>query len=71
MSPRSARISPGLASGNDSVPVSAASPQPRSGSGSVAKLPDQALYDHGTVVQLTATPAVGWHFVPVGVTASV
>jgi Divergent InlB B-repeat domain/SdrD B-like domain len=34
-----------------------------SGSGSVAKLPDQASYLHGTLVQLTATPASGWSFV--------
>ena len=27
--------------------------------GSVAKAPDQASYDHGTVVTLTATPASG------------
>src|SRR5204862_413948 len=33
------------------------------GSGSVAKSPDQVAYDHGTLVQLTATPAVGYHFV--------
>src|SRR5439155_1731165 len=33
------------------------------GSGTVAKSPDQPTYDHGTVVQLTATPAVGWHLV--------
>ncbi len=33
------------------------------GSGSVAKAPDQATYDYGSTVQLTATPAVGWHFV--------
>ncbi len=32
------------------------------GQGSVAKSPDQPQYDHGTVVTLTATPAVGWHF---------
>src|SRR5206468_12659884 len=29
---------------------------------SVAKSPDQASYDHGNTVQLTATPATGWHF---------
>ncbi|WP_165849379.1 InlB B-repeat-containing protein [Candidatus Cryosericum septentrionale] len=34
-----------------------------SGSGSVAKNPDQISYTHGTSVQLTATPASGWHFV--------
>src|SRR5207249_1684039 len=33
------------------------------GSGTVAKSPDQPTYNHGTVVQLTASPAVGWHFV--------
>jgi concanavalin A-like lectin/glucanase superfamily protein/List-Bact-rpt repeat protein/fibronectin type III domain protein len=33
------------------------------GSGSVAKNPDQALYDHGAMVQLTATPAAGYSFV--------
>src|SRR5436309_3424143 len=32
------------------------------GQGSVAKNPDQASYDHGSTVQLTATPATGWHF---------
>jgi hypothetical protein len=32
------------------------------GSGSVAKAPDQANYDHGTPVNLTATPALGWVF---------
>ena len=32
------------------------------GSGSVGKSPDQAAYDHGSNVQLTATPATGWHF---------
>jgi uncharacterized repeat protein (TIGR02543 family) len=32
------------------------------GSGTVTKLPDQPTYDHGTSVQLTATPAVGWTF---------
>ena len=30
--------------------------------GSVAKVPDQLTYDHGTSVQLTATPAEGYHF---------
>ena len=34
-----------------------------SGSGSVTKSPSQSVYVHGTVVQLTATPATGWHFV--------
>ena len=33
------------------------------GSGSLAKSPDLAGYLRGTSVQLTATPAVGWHFV--------
>jgi uncharacterized repeat protein (TIGR02543 family) len=33
------------------------------GSGTVAKDPDQASFSHGTVVTLTATPAVGYHFV--------
>src|SRR5207249_4728608 len=33
------------------------------GSGTVAKSPDQPTYNHGTSVQLTATPAVGYHFV--------
>jgi len=32
------------------------------GSGSVAKNPDQASYNPGTVVTLTATPAAGWSF---------
>jgi uncharacterized repeat protein (TIGR02543 family) len=32
------------------------------GSGSVTANPDQPTYDHGTVVTLTATPAVGWRF---------
>jgi uncharacterized repeat protein (TIGR02543 family) len=31
--------------------------------GSVTKVPDQATYEHGTVVGLTAVPAVGYHFV--------
>ena len=31
--------------------------------GTVTKLPDQTTYDHGTVVQLTAAPATGYHFV--------
>jgi uncharacterized repeat protein (TIGR02543 family) len=33
------------------------------GSGSVAKDPDQASFNHGTVVTLTATPGTGYHFV--------
>ncbi len=33
------------------------------GGGTVGKNPDQPSYDHGTVVQLTANPAAGWHFV--------
>jgi hypothetical protein len=33
------------------------------GSGTVTRSPDQALYDHGTLVALTANPALGWHFV--------
>lgn len=33
-----------------------------SGSGSVVKSPDQATYDHGSSVQLTATPGVGYMF---------
>src|SRR5205814_6224529 len=33
------------------------------GSGPVAKSPDHASYDHGSSVELTATPAVGYHFV--------
>ena len=33
------------------------------GSGSVTRDPDQATYDHGTVVQLTASPGAGYHFV--------
>src|SRR5439155_716237 len=33
------------------------------GSGTVAKSPDQASYDHGSLVELSATPAVGYHFV--------
>jgi hypothetical protein len=32
------------------------------GSGTVAKSPDQPTYDHGTTVQLTATPDAGWNF---------
>src|SRR5207253_2818460 len=34
-----------------------------SGSGSVVKNPDQASYDHGTAVSLTAVPDTGWSFV--------
>jgi hypothetical protein len=30
--------------------------------GTVAKNPDQATYDHGTNVELTATPSAGYHF---------
>src|SRR5437773_8392763 len=33
------------------------------GSGTVAKSPDHASYDHGSSVELTATPATGYHFV--------
>jgi uncharacterized repeat protein (TIGR02543 family) len=33
-----------------------------SGSGSVAKFPDQVTYSYGTLVQLIATPAAGWKF---------
>ncbi len=32
------------------------------GSGSVGKSPDQAQYNYGTTVQLTATPETGWVF---------
>jgi hypothetical protein len=32
------------------------------GNGSVAKSPDQASYDAGTLVTLTATPEAGWYF---------
>src|SRR5437867_701839 len=32
------------------------------GSGTVAKSPNQASYNHGTVVQLTAAAVAGWHF---------
>jgi len=32
------------------------------GSGTVAKFPDQATYDYGTLVTLTATPATGYPF---------
>ena len=35
----------------------------RVGSGSIAKSPDQASYDYGTPVTLTATPGTGYHFV--------
>ena len=31
--------------------------------GTVTKNPDQAIYDHGTSVQLTATPSTDYHFV--------
>ncbi len=31
--------------------------------GTVAKNPDQPTYNHGTSIELTATPAVGYHFV--------
>src|SRR5439155_15653624 len=34
-----------------------------SGSGTVQRNPDLPTYPHGTNVQITATPAVGWHFV--------
>lgn len=34
-----------------------------SGTGSVAKVPDQASYTHGSSVELTATPTLGYHFV--------
>ena len=33
------------------------------GNGAVTRNPDQAVYDFGTVVTLTASPAAGWHFV--------
>ena len=33
-----------------------------SGTGTIAKTPDQAQYPSGTVVQLAATPAAGWNF---------
>ncbi|MGH3054490.1 MAG: InlB B-repeat-containing protein, partial [Gaiellaceae bacterium] len=33
------------------------------GSGTVTKSPDQASYSHGSSATLTATPAVGYHFV--------
>jgi tartrate-resistant acid phosphatase type 5 len=32
------------------------------GQGSISKVPDQAQYDAGTVVQLTAIPDAGWQF---------
>ncbi len=32
------------------------------GSGSVTKNPDKALYNSGDVVELTAAPAAGWVF---------
>lgn len=32
------------------------------GAGSVSKSPDQAVYDFGTLVSVTATPAAGWAF---------
>ena len=32
------------------------------GNGSVSKNPSQTSYEYGTSVQLTATPATGWHF---------
>ncbi len=32
------------------------------GSGTVAAVPNQATYNHGTIVQLTATPSVNWNF---------
>ncbi len=32
------------------------------GDGTVTKVPDQPTYNHGTSVQLTATPNVGWTF---------
>ena len=32
------------------------------GSGSVTKAPDQATYAYGSLVTLTASPAIGWHF---------
>src|SRR5205809_2996517 len=33
------------------------------GNGTVGRSPDHASYDHGSSVELTATPAVGYHFV--------
>ena len=32
------------------------------GNGTVGRVPDQALYDVGSSVELTATPADHWHF---------
>jgi hypothetical protein len=32
------------------------------GSGTVAAVPNQATYTHGTSIQLTATPSAGWNF---------
>ena len=32
------------------------------GNGTVAAVPNQVTYNHGTSVQLTATPAAGWNF---------
>src|SRR5206468_4004878 len=40
------------------------------GNGTVAKSPDQTDFVPGTVVQLTASPAMGWHFVSWGGDAS-
>src|SRR5204863_195522 len=40
------------------------------GSGAVAKSPDQNDFAPGTIVQLTATPVTGWHFVSWGGAAS-
>ena len=31
--------------------------------GTVTKNPDQAIYDHGTSIELTATPVTGYHFI--------
>jgi len=33
------------------------------GSGTINKNPEQATYTYGTVVELTAIPSVGWHFI--------